>query len=56
MNQIIAQYLAAEKWGNAPGRDKLLADNPELADELMAVFADHDRMHELAEPINGDNL
>jgi len=50
-NQIIAQYLEADRTGQASNRHELLKRYPELANELQAFFADHDKMNELAEPL-----
>jgi len=46
LNQIIAEYLGAAEAGEAVDRQELLDRHPELADELTAFFADHDKMKE----------
>src|SRR5262245_30076971 len=44
----IAEYLAAAQAGTPPGRDAFLARHADLADELRAFLADHERMAGLA--------
>ena len=44
LNQVIADYLAAVESGNAPDREELIRQHPELADGLRSFLADHDRM------------
>src|SRR6516165_9752310 len=51
LHATIAAYLQAIEAGQTPDRQELLARNPDLADELTAFFADHDRLHELADPL-----
>jgi len=43
LNQIVADYLAAVEASNAPDRDKLLSQHPDLADDLKSLFANHDQ-------------
>jgi hypothetical protein len=50
LNEIIAGYLEAVRAGNTPDRRESLARYPELAPELEAFFADHDRMQQAAQP------
>ncbi len=50
LSQIIARYSEAIQSGQTPDRQELLDHHPDLADELEAFFADHDRTVALAEP------
>jgi len=48
LQAIVASFLEADAAGKAPDRRQLLAHHPELAEELAAFFADHDKMKALA--------
>ena len=51
LDQVIADYLAAQDAGIAPASDTLLAAHPDLADELQSFFREHDRLGRLAAPL-----
>jgi serine/threonine protein kinase len=51
LNEVIADFLQAVECGQTPDRQELRARHPDLAGELTAFFADHDRMHQLAHPL-----
>ncbi len=47
---VIASFLQALEAGQAPDRTELLARHPDLAAELAAFLADHDKLQGLARP------
>ena len=51
LQEAIAAYLDAAAAGAAPDRAQLLAAHPDLADEMRAFLADHDRMTRAAAPV-----
>jgi serine/threonine-protein kinase len=54
VNEVIAVYLEAVRAGQAPDRDELIAGHPELAADLAAFFADHDKVVALAGPLSAE--
>ncbi|PAY15222.1 hypothetical protein CKO51_32995 [Rhodopirellula sp. SM50] len=49
LQSLIAEFLEAEKSGNAVDRDTLLKQHPEHAESLRDFFANHDRIKRAAE-------
>ncbi len=51
LEEVLADFLAADAGGTPPERAELLRCHPDLASELTAFFADHDRMRCVTEPV-----
>src|SRR5580704_7647962 len=51
VNQIIADYLQSIERGEVPDRAGLLVRHADIAQELSAFFADHDRFQRAAAPL-----
>jgi tRNA A-37 threonylcarbamoyl transferase component Bud32 len=49
--ELIAEYLEAVEAGRPPDREAWLAQHPDLADDLRAFLAAHDRMAEVGAPL-----
>jgi eukaryotic-like serine/threonine-protein kinase len=54
IEQVIADYLAAEDAGTMPDRGAILAAYPDLAPQLQSFFREHDRFDRLAAPLRND--
>jgi WD40 repeat protein len=51
LNELIAAYLEAVEAGRVPDRQEWLTRHPDLADDLRAFFANHDRLARLGAPL-----
>ncbi len=52
--EILYAYWQAVDAGQAPDRQEILRQHPELAEELQALFADQDRLDQLAQSCRAD--
>ena len=48
LDDILAEYVAAEEQGHAPDRQALLSRHPQFAADLREFFANRDEMQRLA--------
>src|SRR5262249_18450106 len=51
LDEAIASFLEAADAGRAPDREDLLRAHPDLADDLAAYFARHDRLERVIKPL-----
>lgn len=51
LERVLAEYLRAVEAGQTPNQQALLATHPDLATELQAFFANHQRLEQLAVPL-----
>jgi hypothetical protein len=51
INQVIAAYLKSVEEGKPLDRQGLLAQHPDLAEDLATFFADRDRFEQAAAPL-----
>jgi WD40 repeat protein/tRNA A-37 threonylcarbamoyl transferase component Bud32 len=56
LEEIILEFLTAKDEGREPDRARLLAQNPDLAGELKAFFADESEVSTLIQPFVGLTL
>jgi WD40 repeat protein len=54
LGEVIAAYLEALESGHPVNRDRLTEQNPDLAAELAAFFANQDLVARLTAPLRGD--
>jgi serine/threonine protein kinase/WD40 repeat protein len=47
LGEVVAAYLRGQETGQPVSREALLAEHPDLAAELEAFFANHDRLEQL---------
>jgi len=52
LQEVLAAYLEAVDAGQAPDRRQLMADHPELADELAGFWSAQDQLDRLAAPVH----
>ncbi len=50
LDEVLAGFLEAVEAGESPDRSRLLANHPDLADELQAFFDDDDWMRQVSRP------
>jgi tRNA A-37 threonylcarbamoyl transferase component Bud32 len=48
LQAVLAAFLEADQAGQAPDRQQVLAEHPDLAPDLASFFADHDRVKVMA--------
>ena len=51
LDALVADYFAAIERSESPDRQRLIADHPELASELAAIFHDLDQVQAVAAPL-----
>src|SRR5262245_48069319 len=52
LGAVIAAYLTAVEAGQAPNIEELLAQHPDVADQLAAFFANEERFQRLVAPLH----
>src|SRR5262249_11554483 len=53
LNEVLLAHVEALQAGRAPDRQQLLAEHPDLRDDLEAFFAGHDEVERLTAPLRG---
>jgi len=56
LQEILAAYLQDIEAGKSPDRDKLLAQHPDLADDLRSFLAENDKMRRLVNQADAATL
>src|SRR5262245_25656890 len=51
LNEVLLAYVEEIESGRVPDRQKLLADNPDLREDLESFFNDRDAIDRLAAPL-----
>src|SRR5438067_9599291 len=51
VGEVLSGYFAAVEAGEAPDRQALLQQNPDLASALAEYFEEHDRFDRMVEPL-----
>jgi len=51
LDDVLAEFLAAEETGAPPDRREFLERHPQHADDLREFFANRDQMQRLARPL-----
>jgi serine/threonine-protein kinase len=51
VNRVVAEYLEAQRLGQAPDREELLRQHPEIADDLRSFLADQAHFGQVAQGI-----
>ena len=56
LQDVLAGFMQAVEAGQTPDRQKLLAEHPDLADELASFFANREEFARLAVPVRAARI